>query len=88
MSGDLLTNRVLNRATLARQLLLARSTLSPLEAVEHLVGLQAQNPLDPYLGLWSRLDGFDPHELGRLVEDRSLVRIPVMRSTIHLVTAD
>ncbi|HEX6578738.1 MAG TPA: winged helix DNA-binding domain-containing protein [Jiangellaceae bacterium] len=88
MSGDLLTNRALNRATLARQLLLARSTTSPLEAVEHLVGLQAQNPLDPYLGLWSRLDGFDPHQLGRLVEDRSLVRIPVMRSTIHLVTAD
>jgi Winged helix DNA-binding domain len=88
MSGDLLSNRALNRATLARQLLLDRSTMAPLQAVEHLVGMQAQNPLDPYLGLWSRLDGFDPHELGRIVEDRSLVRIPVMRSTIHLVTAD
>jgi hypothetical protein len=88
MSGDLLSNRALNRATLARQLLLERSTTAPLDAVEHLVGLQAQNPLDPYLALWSRLDGFDPHKLGRLVEDRSLVRIVVMRSTIHLVTAD
>ncbi|HET6687595.1 MAG TPA: winged helix DNA-binding domain-containing protein [Jiangellaceae bacterium] len=88
MSGDLLSNRALNRATLARQLLLARSTTAPLEAVEHLVGLQAQNPLDPYLALWSRLDAFDPHTLGHLVEDRSLVRTVVMRSTIHLVTAD
>ncbi|MGH9040345.1 MAG: winged helix DNA-binding domain-containing protein [Acidimicrobiia bacterium] len=53
-----------------------------------MVGLQAQNPLDPYLALWSRLDGFDPHGLGRLVEDRSLVRIVVMRGTVHLVTAE
>jgi hypothetical protein len=52
------------------------------------VGLQAQNPLHPYLALWSRLDGFDPHRLGQLLEDRSLVRIVVMRGTIHLVTAD
>jgi hypothetical protein len=88
MSGDLLSNRALNRATLARQLLLERSAMAPLDAVEHLVGLQAQNPLDPYLALWARLDGFDPHTVGRLVEDRSLVRIVVMRSTIHLVTAD
>ncbi|MGH8823724.1 MAG: winged helix DNA-binding domain-containing protein [Jiangellaceae bacterium] len=88
MSADLLSNRALNRATLARQLLLDRSTMTPLEAVEHLVGLQAQNPLDPYLALWSRLDGLDPHKFGRLLEDRSLVRTVVMRSTIHLVSAD
>jgi len=49
--------------------------------------LQAQNPLDPYLSLWSRLDRFDPDAVGRLVEDRTLVRIVVMRGTIHLVTA-
>ena len=88
MTADLLSNRALNRATLARQLLLDRQTMAPLDAVEHLVGLQAQNPLDPYLALWSRLDGFEPHKLGRLIEDRSLVRTVVMRSTIHLVTGD
>ena len=58
------------------------------DAVSHLVGLQAQNPLDPYLALWSRLADFDPDAFAALVEDRSLVRIVVMRGTIHLVTAD
>jgi hypothetical protein len=85
--GDVLTDRALNRATLQRQLLLRRSSMAPVAAIEHLVGLQAQNPLDPYLALWSRLDGFDPNTVGRLLEDRSLVRIVVMRATIHLVTA-
>lgn len=88
MTGEVLTDRALNRATLARQCLLERSSMVALDAVERLVGLQAQNPLDPYLALWSRLDSFDPIEVGRLVEDRSLVRIVVMRGTIHLVTAD
>jgi hypothetical protein len=83
-----LSSRALNRATLARQLLLARSALDPLRAIHQLVGLQAQNPLDPYLALWSRLDGFDPLRVGAAIEDRSLVRIVVMRGTIHLVTAD
>lgn len=83
-----LDDRALNRATLARQLLLARSEAPPAAAIEGLVGLQAQNPLDPYLALWSRLDAFDPEEVGRMVEDRTLVRIVVMRGTIHLVTAD
>ena len=89
MSDPVLTNRALARATLARQLLLERSsTLDGPAAVAHLVGLQAQNPLDPYLALWSRLDGFDPHDLGTRIESRELVRIVVMRGTIHLVTAD
>jgi hypothetical protein len=83
-----LTNRELCRATLARQLLLERSPRAPLDAVQHLVGLQAQNPLDPYLALWSRLDDFDPHAVGTLVEERVLVRMVVMRGTIHLLTAD
>ena len=83
-----LTRRALGRATLARQLLLERATLTPLDAVHHLVGLQAQVPRDPYLALWSRLAGFDPDETGRLVESRALVRTVVMRATIHLVTAD
>jgi uncharacterized protein (DUF3820 family) len=88
MPADVLGLRDLNRATLARQLLLCRSDMAPLAAIGHLVGLQAQVPLDPYTALWSRLAGFDPHELGRLLEDRRVVRIACMRSTIHLVTAD
>lgn len=83
-----LSNRALNRATLERQLLLRRSAIDPFQAVQHLAGLQAQNPLDPYLALWSRLEAFDPHRVGELIEARSLVRIVVMRGTIHLVTAD
>jgi hypothetical protein len=88
MAADVLSDRALNRATLARQLLLKRSALAPIEAVTHLVGLQAQNPRDPYLALWSRLERFDPTALGQLLEDRALVRIVVMRGTIHLVTAE
>jgi hypothetical protein len=84
----LLSRRELNRATLARQLLLERSTMPALEAVSHLVGMQAQVPLNPYTGLWSRLAGFDPSELARLLLDRKVVRIVVMRATIHLVTAE
>jgi hypothetical protein len=80
--------RALNRATLARQLLLERSELSVLDAVAHLVGLQAQEPPDPYIGLWSRLADFRPEELSALLLDRRVVRIAVMRSTLHLVTAD
>ncbi|HYF45418.1 MAG TPA: winged helix DNA-binding domain-containing protein, partial [Acidimicrobiales bacterium] len=88
MTADVLTDRQLNRATLARQLLLDRVAMAPLAAVEHLVGLQAQEPRDPYVALWSRLRDFDPDEVGRLVEDRVLVRIVVMRGTVHLVSAD
>src|SRR6267378_1372623 len=82
-----ISERALNRALLARQLLLQRDA-APIEStLEHLVGMQAQEPLDPYLGLWSRLRGFDPNELGRLKEEREVVRTALMRSTIHLVTA-
>jgi hypothetical protein len=62
--------------------------MAPLAAVEHLVGLQAQLPLDPYSALWARLDGFDPDEVGAAVADRRLVRIVAMRGTIHLLTAE
>jgi hypothetical protein len=88
VADDVLSRRALGRATLARQLLLVRSPLPPLDAIEHLVGLQAQNPGDPYLALWSRLDAFDPVATGRLLEDRRTVRTVAMRATIHLVTAD
>lgn len=88
MTEPVLSRRQLNRTTLQRQLLLERSTIGPIEAVTHLVGLQSQNPLDPYSALWSRLSGFTPAPLAELLEGRALVRIVVMRGTIHLVTAD
>ena len=66
----MLGSRALNRATLERQLLLRRSDLRVLATIEHLVGMQAQVPLNPYIGLWSRLERFDPDELGRLLVDR------------------
>ena len=88
MAADVLTDRALNRATLARQFLLHRSATPALAAVEHLVGLQAQVPRNPYLALWSRIERFDPRELERLLLERAVVRIVVMRGTIHLVTAD
>jgi DNA glycosylase AlkZ-like len=56
------------------------------DAVEHLVGLQAQAPMPPYYGLWSRLEGFDPDELGRMLTERKAVRLTLMRGTVHLVT--
>jgi Winged helix DNA-binding domain len=68
-------------------MLLRRSSMPPVEAVQRLVGMQAQVPLAPYVGLWSRLDAFDPDELGRAVLERRAVRIPLMRTTLHLVSA-
>jgi Winged helix DNA-binding domain len=88
LGAKVLSRRALNRATLARQLLLERSPLTPVEAVERLVGLQAQEPPNPYTALWSRLEGFRPEALAALLEERRVVRIPLMRSTIHLVSAD
>ncbi len=84
---QVLDDRSSNRATLARQFLLERSTTTPLDAIEHLVGLQAQVPLDPYLALWSRLVDLDPHGVGAHLEARELVRMVVMRGTIHLLSA-
>ncbi len=81
-----LGRRALNRALLARQLLLEHTGTPVPEAIEHLVGLQAQAPLPPYIGLWSRLDGFDPYELGQMLIDRTAVRLTLMRGTVHLVT--
>jgi hypothetical protein len=83
-----LSLRAVNRATLARQLLLTRAPMTPLAAVTHLAGLQAQAPLAPYVGLWTRLAGFRPGGLAELVETRQAVRMPLMRCTVHLVTAD
>ncbi|MFJ8884869.1 winged helix DNA-binding domain-containing protein [Streptomyces sp. NPDC102402] len=83
-----LDRRALNRATLARQLLLERAALPALDAVGHLCGLQAQEPQEPYIGLWSRLREFEPPALSELLSDRSVVRMHLMRRTVHLVTAD
>jgi hypothetical protein len=86
-AGEVLGSRALNRALLARQGLLRRWTVAPSEAVERLAGMQSQAPDPPYVGLWTRLEGFRPDDLARLVEERAVVRIALMRSTIHLVTA-
>lgn len=88
VSTDVLSRRALNRATLERQLLLRRADAPVLDTVHHLVGMQAQVPLNPYLGLWSRLERFRPDDLAELILDRKVVRTVVMRGTIHLVTAD
>ncbi|MGH8931907.1 MAG: DNA glycosylase AlkZ-like family protein [Egibacteraceae bacterium] len=85
--GRVLDRRTLNRTLLARQLLLERVEMPVAGAIEHLVALQAQNPLDPYVALWSRLYDFDPHELGQLMLDRLAVRMTLLRTTLHLVTA-
>ncbi|WP_283135745.1 winged helix DNA-binding domain-containing protein [Rhizohabitans arisaemae] len=86
-AGEKLSARAVNRATLARQLLLERAALPVVDAVEHLLGLQAQTTHTWYVGLWSRLAGLDPVAVGTLLESRELVRIPVMRATIHLLSA-
>lgn len=83
-----LDTRALNRATLARQLLLERADVPALDAVAHLGGLQAQEPQEPFFGLWSRLRAFDPAELSDHLVGRRVVRTHLMRRTVHLVTAD
>jgi len=103
MPSDVLSLAALNRALLARQMLLRRVPLPPdrtsadrssperagrvIEAIEQLAGLQAQAPFPPYYGLWSRLAGFRPDDLAELITSRRVVRIALMRGTIHLVSA-
>ncbi len=95
MAAEVLSRRALNRALLDRQMLLRRTPLPDgpgragrvIETIEHLGGLQAQAPFPPYYGLWSRLDGFRPDDLAELLLNRAVVRIALMRGTIHLVSA-
>ncbi|GAA1533366.1 winged helix DNA-binding domain-containing protein [Kribbella lupini] len=82
-----MSRRELNRATLARQFLLSRTDRSVPDVIEHLVGLQAQTPHTWYAGLWTRIAGFRPEVAADGLVDRTLVRMAVMRSTIHLITA-
>ena len=82
------TKRDLNRTLLARQHLLERTTMPTVEMVGHLVGLQAQENLPPYLSLAARLDPFDPHELSGALERGEAVRLLTMRGTIHVLTPD
>jgi len=87
MTEPILTQRVLNRALLARQLLLERSTLSLTDALEQTGGLQTQYAPAGYIGLWSRLEGFERPMLTRALEERRAIQATMMRSTIHVVSA-
>jgi hypothetical protein len=82
-----LTERELNRALLARQLLLERTTLSIPRALERIGGIQNQYAPSGYVGLWTRLEGFERDALTRALERRTVVQGTLMRVTIHLVSA-
>jgi hypothetical protein len=84
----ILTLRDLNRATLHRQLLLERAPLSVPATIEKLVGLQAQLPVAPYVGLWTRLPDFQREHLAALLENRTIIKTTFLRATLHLVTAE
>ncbi|MBA3333349.1 MAG: winged helix DNA-binding domain-containing protein [Actinobacteria bacterium] len=86
MAERVLTLRELNRATLARQLLLERKRLSPTAVIERLVGMQAQWPPAPYVGIWARTTSFRREALERELARADVVKSTVMRQTLHLVT--
>ena len=84
---DELTLKQLNRATLARQLLLERRRVAPAAAVERLGGLQAQEPRPAFAALWTRLAGFERAQLHDALTSRAVVRGTMMRATLHMTSA-
>lgn len=87
MQPEILSRGRLNRATLARQLLLSRATVPVAEAAERIAGLQGQEPRPPFVGLWTRLAGFRREDLHAALHKRELVRATMMRGTLHVVSA-
>src|SRR5262249_20594600 len=85
--GRPLSRRDLNRATLARQLLLARTAVPVGEAVHRVVAVQAQEPPSPYVALWNRVKGFDPTDLDAAFAAGTVLKASLMRITLHAVTA-
>jgi hypothetical protein len=88
MADRILKLRELNRATLARQMLLERETLAAPAAIERLAGMQAQLASAPYIGLWTRLRDFQREHLAAEIESRKVIKATMMRATLHLCTAD
>src|SRR6059036_3464557 len=86
MAERVLTLRELNRATLARQLLLQRKRLSPAAVIERLVGMQAQWPQAPYVGIWARTTSFRREALERELMSGDVVKATLIRQTLHLLT--
>lgn len=86
MAHQIFTRKALNRALLARQMLLAGEPISAAAAIEHLVGLQAQQARPPFVGLWSRVPGFQREDLYSLIQGRQVVRATLMRCTLHLMS--
>ena len=76
--------RELNRATLARQGLLERADVKPVQMIERLAGLQAQEPKPPFIGLWTRIDDFQAQDLRDALASGDVVRATLMRATLHL----
>jgi hypothetical protein len=85
--SNTLTLRDLNRATLARQMLLARESVGVVEAIERLAGMQAQYSPSPYIGLWTRLEAFQKEDLTSALLNREVVKASLMRWTLHLASA-
>jgi hypothetical protein len=82
-----LTLRELNRALLARQMLLERQKLDVVDAIERLGGLQGQWAPAPYVALWSRLRGFEREQLTKAIDKGEVIKATLMRATLHLVSA-